>query len=50
LLAQADAAGGLGLLSMQARAAEVGGECRFEVAPGGGTRVIARLPCPGVLE
>jgi signal transduction histidine kinase len=36
---------GLGLLSMQARAAEVGGVCRIESSPRGGTRVSARLPC-----
>jgi len=37
--------GGLGLLSMQARAAEVGGACIIEANPGGGTRVAVRLPC-----
>jgi signal transduction histidine kinase len=37
---------GLGLLSMQARAAEVGGVCAIEAVPGGGTRVWVRLPCP----
>jgi signal transduction histidine kinase len=35
---------GLGLASMHERAAELGGECRIEPRPGGGTRVIARLP------
>lgn len=35
---------GLGLLSMQARAAEVGGSCRLESSAGKGTRVIIRLP------
>ena len=36
---------GLGRLSMQARAAEVGGVCNIEPNPGGGTRVSVRLPC-----
>ncbi|HET9344491.1 MAG TPA: sensor histidine kinase [Candidatus Limnocylindrales bacterium] len=35
---------GIGLTSMQERAAELGGECRVEARPGGGTRVVARLP------
>jgi signal transduction histidine kinase len=35
---------GVGLSSMHERAAELGGECRFEPRPGGGTRVVARLP------
>ena len=35
---------GVGLSSMQERAAELGGECRFEARPGGGTRIVARLP------
>ena len=35
---------GVGLSSMHERAAELGGECRLEPRPGGGTRVIARLP------
>jgi signal transduction histidine kinase len=39
-----DARQGLGLLSMRERALELGGSCRVEPAPGGGTRVIARLP------
>jgi signal transduction histidine kinase len=41
----ADDPTGLGLLSMQARAAEVGGLCTIEANPGGGTRVSVRLPC-----
>jgi signal transduction histidine kinase len=36
---------GLGLLSMQARAAEVGGVCTIDANPGGGTRISVRLPC-----
>ena len=43
-------AGGLGLLSMQARAAEVGGMCRIETNPQGGTRVSVRLPCLGIAD
>jgi len=35
---------GVGLSSMQDRATELGGECRVEARPGGGTRVVARLP------
>jgi signal transduction histidine kinase len=37
---------GLGLLSMQARATEVGGTCVIDANPGGGTRVTVRLPYP----
>jgi signal transduction histidine kinase len=40
-----DSPSGLGLLSMQARAAELGGVCQIESNPGGGTRVSVRLPC-----
>jgi len=36
---------GLGLLSMRARAAEVGGVCRVESNPHRGTKVRVRLPC-----
>jgi signal transduction histidine kinase len=43
-------AGGLGLLSIQARAAEVGGTCHIESNPGGGTAVIVRIPCPAKME
>jgi signal transduction histidine kinase len=43
-------AGGLGLLSMQARAAEVGGLCRVESTSQGGARVSVRLPCPAQLD
>lgn len=35
---------GVGTRSMAERAAEVGGEVTFEPEPGGGTRVVARLP------
>lgn len=35
---------GLGLLSMQARAIEVGGSCHFESNEDGGTAVIVRIP------
>ena len=35
---------GLGLLSMQARAVEVGGSCTFEQNVGGGTAVRVRIP------
>jgi signal transduction histidine kinase len=36
---------GLGLLSMQARAAEVGGVCTIDANPAGGTLITVRLPC-----
>ncbi len=36
--------GGVGLLSMHERAAELDGTCEIVPAPGGGTRVRARLP------
>jgi signal transduction histidine kinase len=35
---------GIGLRSMSERAAELGGSCLAERLPGGGTRVLARLP------
>ena len=35
---------GVGLASMRERAAEMGGTCRVEAGPGGGTRVLAVLP------
>lgn len=41
----ADAARGLGLLSMRARAAEVGGICYIARNRGGGTVVFVRIPC-----
>lgn len=41
---------GLGLISIQARAAEVGGVCRFESNPGGGTAVLVQIPCPATKE
>ena len=40
---------GVGLHSMRERAAEMGGTCRVEPAPGGGTRVRARLPRTGAV-
>ncbi|MDP9476859.1 MAG: GAF domain-containing sensor histidine kinase [Actinomycetota bacterium] len=38
---------GVGLHSMRERAEELGGECKIEPAPSGGTRVVARLPLSG---
>jgi signal transduction histidine kinase len=35
---------GVGLTSMRERAAELGGTCVIEAAPGGGTRVYTELP------
>lgn len=40
----AAAVSGLGLLSMRARAAEIGGSCEIRPQPGGGTAVLARIP------
>jgi two-component system NarL family sensor kinase len=42
--------GGVGLLSMQARAAEVGGVCAVANDEGGGTAVTATIPCPIIIE
>ncbi len=39
-----DLRAGVGLMSMRERAGELGGACRIERRPEGGTRVIARLP------
>ncbi len=39
-----DTRSGVGLASMRERAAELGGTCVIEPRPGGGTRVLARLP------
>ena len=36
---------GVGLSSMRERAEELGGSCRIEAVPSGGTRVTALLPC-----
>ena len=36
---------GVGLSSMRERAAELGGSCKIEALPSGGTRVRACLPC-----
>jgi signal transduction histidine kinase len=37
---------GVGLLSMRERAAEAGGSCLVESAPGRGTRILVHLPSP----
>ncbi len=37
---------GVGLRSMRERAEELGGVCTVDARPGGGTRVLARLPLP----
>jgi two-component system, NarL family, sensor kinase len=39
-----DHVAGVGLTSMRERAEELGGTCAVESTPGGGTRVLARLP------
>lgn len=39
---------GVGLSSMRERAEELGGTCEAKAAPGGGTRVLARIPLPKV--
>jgi signal transduction histidine kinase len=39
---------GVGLTSIRERAAELGGAAHVETAPGGGTRVVARLPLAAV--
>ncbi|SEH03270.1 Histidine kinase-, DNA gyrase B-, and HSP90-like ATPase [Nonomuraea solani] len=36
---------GLGLASMRARAADLGGSVTAGTGPGGGTRIVVRLPC-----
>ena len=41
-----DRIAGVGLSSMRERAEELGGTCDVEPDPGGGTRVLARLPLP----
>jgi signal transduction histidine kinase len=35
---------GVGMASMHERASELGGKCRVEARPGGGTRVYTELP------
>jgi signal transduction histidine kinase len=42
--------GGLGLVGIKERVAELGGSFRVESAPGRGTRVEFRLPCPPTAE
>jgi signal transduction histidine kinase len=37
---------GVGTVSMRERATELGGSCEIDTVPGGGTRVLARLPLP----
>jgi signal transduction histidine kinase len=41
----ADAARGSGLLGLADRVAAVRGSLRVETPPGGGTRVLAEIPC-----
>lgn len=45
-----DRHGGVGIASMRERAAELGGTCRVVAMPGGGTRVLARLPLSNTEE
>lgn len=45
-----DRAPGVGLHSMRERAEELGGACKVESTPSGGTSVLARLPLPGERE
>ena len=42
----AGATQGVGLATMHERAAELGGSCEVRPRPGGGTRVVAKLPLP----
>ena len=42
----AESCAGVGLLSMRERAAESGGSCQVESAPGHGTRIMVHLPLP----
>jgi signal transduction histidine kinase len=44
--AAAASVAGVGIASMHERAAELGGSCDVQTRPGGGTRVVARLPLP----
>jgi signal transduction histidine kinase len=45
-----DRRGGVGLFSMRERAEELGGTCKVESIPTGGTRLLARLPLPTLEE
>ena len=42
---KADHKAGVGLTSMSERAEELGGTCAMDSLPGGGTRLVVRLPC-----
>lgn len=42
--------GGIGLLSMRARAAEAGGTFAVNSLPGGGTVISVHIPCPTTIE
>jgi len=46
-LAEAERSGAIGLLGMEERAAWVGGSVHVQSEPGGGTRVIVRIPVQG---